>query len=152
MDDPVEEVRLSSLDELEKQKDDGVTAYFVGRMRNKHASNADINRAGVALGRIKDPSCIDTLIQYLRSGHEQVIQPAGPPGQMTTTFNKNGGPGGGLSMNQKPKKVTVWYDNQGVLDALVAITGQNFGYDQRAWQTWYTNQKAKGEPVVAKKN
>ena len=152
MDDPVEEVRLSSLDELEKQKDDGVTAYFVGRMRNKHAGNADINRAGVALGRIKDPNCIDTLIQYLRTGHDQVIQPGSGPGQMTTTFNKNGGGGGGMAMNQKPKTVTVWYDNQGVLDALVAITGQNFGYDDRAWHTWYMNQKAKGASVVAKKN
>ena len=151
MDDAVEEVRLSSLDELAKEKDDGVTAYFVGRMRNKHASNADINRAGVALGRIKDPNCIDTLIQYLRTGHEQVIQPGSGPGQMTTTFSKNGGGGGGMSMNQKPKKVTVWCDNQGVLDALVDITGQNFGFDQRAWQTWYTSRKAKGESVTAKR-
>ena len=77
IDDPVEEVRLCCLDELEKQKDDGVTAYFVGRMRNKHASNAVINRAGVALGRIKDPSCIDTLIEYLMTIHDEVVQPAG---------------------------------------------------------------------------
>jgi hypothetical protein len=152
MDDPVEEVRLSSLDELAKQKDDGVTAYFVGRMRNKHASNADINRAGEALGRIKDPSCIETLIQYLVTGHEEVIQPAGNPGQMTTTFNKNGGGGGGMSMNQKPKTVTRYLENRSVLDALVTITGQNFGYDMRAWQTWYTNQRAKGESVLAKKS
>ena len=41
IDDPVEEVRLSCLDELEKQKDDAVTAYFVGRMRDKHATNDD---------------------------------------------------------------------------------------------------------------
>src|SRR5208337_236377 len=100
--DAVEEVRLSSLDELEKQKDDGVTAYFVRRMRDKHTRNEVINRAGVALGRIKDPSCIDTLIQYLVTGHDEVIQPPGGPGAMSSTFNKNGGGGGGLSMNQKP--------------------------------------------------
>ena len=152
MDDPVEEVRLSCLDELQKQKDDGVTAYFVGRMRNKHASNADINRAGVALGRIKDPSCIDSLIESLVTGHDEVIQPPGGAGSTTTTFNKNGGPGGGIAMNQKPKHITRWLQNQDVLDALVAITGQNFGYDQRAWKTWYLGQKAKGAPVEAKKN
>ena len=39
-----------------------------------------------------------------------------------------------------------------VLTALVTITGQNFGYDQRAWATWYRNQKAKGLPVEAKKS
>ena len=71
---------------------------------------------------------------------------------MTSTFNKKGGGGGGLAMNQKPKIIPHYVQNQGVLDALVAITGQNFGYDERAWRTWYRNQKAKGAPVEAKKN
>ena len=152
MDDPVEEVRLTSLDELQKQKDDGVTAYFVGRMHFKHATNIDINRAGVALGRIKDPSSIDALIESLVTRHFETIQPAGGPGSMTTTFNKNGGGGGGIGMNQKPKIIPHDLQNQDVLNALVAITGQNFGYDQRAWHTWYVNQKAKGAPVEAKKS
>ena len=43
-------------------------------------------------------------------------------------------------MNAKPKTVDRWVQSRGVLDALVAITGQNFGYDYRAWQTWYRNQ------------
>ena len=65
IDDPLEEVRLSCLDELQRQKDDGVTDYFIGRMRDKRASNETINRAGVALGRMKNPSCVETLIDYL---------------------------------------------------------------------------------------
>jgi len=150
IDDSVEEVRLSCLDELEKQKDDGVTAYFVGRLRNKHTTNEIINRAGVALGRMKDPSTITALIDYLITGHDEVIRPAGGPDSMTTTFNKNGG-GGGLAMNQKPVTITRYLQNQGVLDALVAITGQNFGFDDVAWRSWYANRKAKGLPVEAKK-
>jgi hypothetical protein len=158
IDDPDEEVRLSSLDQLEKQKDGRVTAYFEGRMRDKHASNEVVNRAGVALGRIKDPSCLDTLIKYLVTYNKEVIQPAGGPGAMTNTFTKNGSGGGmgmggmGMGMNQKPTIILHEMHNQGVLDALVAITGQNFGYDQRAWQTWYMNRKTKGEPVEAKKS
>jgi hypothetical protein len=152
IDDSLEEVRLTCLDELAKQKDEMVVAYFVGRMRDKHASNETINRAGVALGRMKDPSCIPTLIQYLVTGHEEVVQPAaGGPGAMNAAFNKKGGPGGGLAMNQKPQTFTHWLQNQGVLDALVAITGQPFGFDTRAWNTWYLNQKAKGAPVEANK-
>jgi hypothetical protein len=151
IDDPVEEVRLSCLDELEKQKDRAVTDYFVRRLRDKHATNALINRAGVALGRMKDPTCIDTLIDYLMTEHDEVVQPPGGPGSMTSTFNKKGGGGGGLGMNQKPIIIPHILQNQGVLDALVAITGQNFGYDDRAWRTWYANQKAKGAPVVAEK-
>jgi len=150
IDDDMPEVRLSCLDELEKQKDDAVTAYFVGRMRDKHTTNEVINRAGVALGRMKDPSCIDTLIEYLVTGHDEVIQSAGGPGSMTSTFSKNGGGGGGLAMNQKPKTITRYFQNQGVLDALVTITGENFGFDSRTWHTWYMNQKAKGAPVEAK--
>ncbi len=148
IDDSLEEVRLTCLDALVKQKDEMVVAYFVGRMRDKHASNETINRAGVALGRMKDPSCIPTLIQYLVTGHEEVVQPAaGGPGSMTSSFNKKGGGsggGGGLAMNQKPQTVLRYVNNQGVLDALVAITGQPFGFDMRAWDTWYRNQKAKG--------
>lgn len=152
IDDPVEEVRLCCLDELAKQKDARVTAYFEGRMRDKNTSNAVINRAGVALGRIKDPSSIETLIQYLVTRHKEVLPPAGGPGSMTSTFNKNGGGGGGLGMNQKPTIVFHDLQNPDVLGALVAIVGQNyFSYDQRAWITWYRNQKAAGASVEAKK-
>ncbi len=148
IDDPLEEVRLSCLDELQRQKDDGVTDYFIGRMRDKRASNETINRAGVALGRMKNPSCVETLIDYLITGHKQVIPPPGGQGAMTTTFNKKGGPGGGLGMNQQPIVIINYLKNQDVLDALVAITGQSFGFDQRAWNTWYADQKAKGAPVA----
>ena len=70
---------------------------------------------------------------------------------MTSSFNKNGGAGGGLSMNKQPTKIKRLVEGRGVLDALVSITGQNFGYDSRAWQTWYRNQVAKGGQIEAKK-
>jgi hypothetical protein len=154
IDDELDEVRLCCLDELEKQrdelqKDDSVRSYFERRMRDKHTSNAVINRAGVALGRIKDPKSIDTLIEYLVTVHDIVIPPAGGPGSMTTGFNKNGG-GGGLAMNQKPVVVQQTMQNQGVLDALINITGENFGFDFQAWRFWYNRQKLKGGPVEAK--
>jgi hypothetical protein len=149
IDDGVAEVRLSCLDALEKQTDDAVRQYFERRMRDKHTTNEVINRAGVALGRIKDPKSIETLIQYLVTQHDEVIPPAGGPGAMTTGFNKNGG-GGGISMNQKPTIVRHTLQNQGVLDALINITGQNFGFDWVAWNNWYRNQKLKGGPVEAK--
>jgi hypothetical protein len=151
IDDVVEEVRLCCLDQLSQQKDAEVSKYFVRRMRDKHTTNEVINRAGVALGRIKDASSIDTLIEYLVTVHDFVIPPAGGPGAMTTSFGKGPGGGGtGLGMNLQPKVIQKTMQNQGVLDALVEITGQNFGFNQRAWNTWYTNQKLKGLPVEAK--
>lgn len=151
IDDPAKEVRLSCLDELEKQKDDAVTKYFVFRLNDKHASDDTIDRAGIALGRIKDPTSVPSLIEHVYYKHTEVIPSGGGgPGSMTTTFNKNGGGGGGLSMNAKPKTVDRWVQSSGVLDALVAITGQNFGYNSRAWMTWYSNQIAAGAPIGKK--
>ena len=150
IDDPVEEVRLSCLDELEKQKDEALTKYFEGRMRDKHASDDVIDNAGVALGRIKDPTSVATLVNYVSYERTVVLPSANGPGAMNAAFNRNGGPGGGLNMNAKPKTIQRLVQCRGVLDALVAITGQNFGYDPRAWQTWYKNQVAKGGPIEKK--
>jgi hypothetical protein len=148
IDDSVEEVRLSCLDELEKQKDDLVAKYFADRMSDKHADDETIDRAGVALGRIKDPTSVATLVRFVAYERTIVMPPAGGPGAMSAAFNRNGGGGGGLAMNQQPKTVRKLVESRGVLDALVAITGQNFGYDPRAWQTWYKNQIAKGAPIA----
>jgi hypothetical protein len=151
IDDPVKEVRLSCLDELEKQKDESVTKYFIVRMNDKHASDETIDRAGDGLARMKDPAAVPSLIEHVYYKRTEVIpNSGGGPGAMTSTFNKNGGPGGGLSMNAKPKTVDRWVQSRGVLDALVAITGQNFGYDFRAWSTWYHNQIAAGAPIAKK--
>ena len=149
IDDEVEEVRLTCLDVLQKQSDATVTKYFVGRMRDKNATDEIIDRAGVALGRTKDPSCIPTLIDYLQiTRFEEIQNPAGP-GAMSAGFSKKGGVG--LGMGQKPTIIPRPVQHHSVLEALVAITGQNFGYDQRAWSTWYANQKAAGAPLEAKK-
>ncbi len=151
IDDPLEEVRLCCLDALEKQKDDAVSKYFEVRMNDKHASDDTIERTGIALGRVKDPTSVPALIEHVYYKRTEVIPSGGGgPGSMTTTFNKNGGGGGGLSMNAKPQTVDRWVQSRGVLDALVAITGQNFGYDYRAWQTWYRNQVAAGAPIAKK--
>ncbi len=147
IDDPEKDVRLSCLDILEKQKDDAVTKYFEARMRDKHASDETIDRAGEGLGRIKDPSSVATLVHYVSYERTEVIPSGGGPGSMTSTFGKNGGPSG-LSMNAQPKTRQRTVQCRGVLDALVTITGQNFGYDPRAWLTWYRNQVAAGAPVA----
>jgi hypothetical protein len=151
IDDPVDEVRACCLDELEKQKDESVTKYFIVRLTDKHATDEMIDRAGVGLGRMKDPTSVQALIEHVYYKRTEVVPSGGGgPGSMTSTFNKNGGGGGGLSMNAKPKTVDRWVQSRGVLDALVAITGQNFGYDVRAWATWYHNQVAAGAPIAKK--
>ena len=144
IDDPVEDVRLCCLDILEKQKDEAVTKYFEAGMRDKHASDDTIDRAGVGLGRIKDPSSVATLVQYVSYERTEVI-----PSERRSRLDD-------LHLRQERRTERPLHERPtedstalgavpaSVLDALVTITGQNFGYDPRAWLTWYRNQVAAG--------
>lgn len=140
LEDPIEEVRLTCLDYLEKQKHPDVVGYFVGKLGDK--DNRVINLAAVGLRRMKDPSAIGPLIDALVTTHKFTIG-SGNPGSISTTFGTGpGGSGGsGLSMGGGPKIIVQPIPNQSVLDALVTITGANFDYDQRAWKYWYASQR-----------
>ena len=78
IEDSDEEVRLSCLECLQKTKTPEVVSYFIGRLRDKN--NIMVNRAGVALSFMKDPSSIRPLIDALITTHEYKIT-TGNPGQ-----------------------------------------------------------------------
>ena len=140
MDDPIEEVRLTCLDYLKKTKSPSVVEYFAGKLKSK--DNKVINRAGVALGAMGSPAAVSPLIDALVTEHKFKITPGGGSGSMSVGFPTGGsGGGGGLSMNQKPKIVKQMFRNQAVLDALVAITDQSYGYNQQAWRHWLASQR-----------
>jgi hypothetical protein len=139
IDDPVEEVRLTCLDHLKKQKHPDVIAYFVGRLKDKK-DNRIVNLAGAALGQMGDTSAVDPLIDALVTVHKFKVTSGS--GQTSAGFNSAGG--GGLSMGSSTKIVPVTMQNQAVLDALIALTGVNFNFDVDAWKNWHAskNQKA----------
>ena len=138
IEDPVEEVRLSCLDQLEKRKSPEAVAYFVSKLHSK--DNRLVNRAGVALGRMGDPSAVGPLINALVTTHKVKIV-TGNPGSISTSFGTGGTPGGGLAMGGGPKIVTQQLANQAVLDALVKLTGVNLDFDERAWKYWFASQR-----------
>lgn len=136
---PVEEVRLSCLDELKRIRSPEAVAYFVEQLRSK--DNQIVNRAGRALGEMGDPSAIGPLIDALVTTHKYKIV-VGSPGNMSATFPTGGAGGTGLAMGGGPKIVTRQLTNQDVLDALVNLAGGvNFNFDERAWKYWYASQK-----------
>ncbi|MGA2797171.1 MAG: HEAT repeat domain-containing protein [Thermoguttaceae bacterium] len=140
IEDRAEEVRQTCLDRLQTEKRPDVVTYFVSKLRAK--DNPTVNLAGIALGRMKDPSSIGPLIDALVTTHKFKIPKAGGDGAMSTTFgNGPGGKGGGMSMGGGPTIISKQFANQPVLDALAAITGQNFTFDQSAWRRWYAAQK-----------
>ncbi len=135
--DPHVEVRERCLDRLEESGDHSVVEFFVHKLHSK--DNRVVNQAAVGLARMRQPSAIGPLINALVTTHKYKLVSGGGSGSMSTTFGSSGG--GGLSVGGSTKIISRQIANQGVLDALVVLTGQNFSFDQRAWKYWHSTQK-----------
>jgi len=137
MDDDDDEVRAASLDYLAKAEHPGAVDFFIKRLL--HKDNVMVNRAGVALGKMKDPRAIRPLIDALVTRHKyQVTQ--GNGNNMNSTFGGAGGGnfgfgGGGPQIIEQDKQ------NPEVFAALTSLTGANFDYNEQAWRAWLTSQK-----------
>ena len=143
MEDPVEEVRLTCLDNLQKTHSPEVVSYYVGRLRDK--DNRKVNLAAVGLRRMKNASAVGPLIDALVTVHKFKIVTSNP-GSMSSTFGTgpggSGAPGGGgLSVGGGPKIFDQSMQNRPVLEALIELTGRNYGFDEQAWKNWYASQK-----------
>jgi len=103
------------------------------------ADNAQVNRAGEALGRLGVPAAIGPLIAALETRHVVVTQPGGPAGSTSATFTPSAG---GLSMGGGPQQKVVPVRNARVLEALVSLTGVNFEWDAAAWRAWLANERS----------
>ena len=141
MNDTSDEIRLAALDYVAEKPSPAFTDFFIGKLHDKE--NAHVNRAALALGRLKDRKAVVPLIEALMTDHIQVVSP--PQAQTAAGFGSfNGGPvGGGFSFgNSGPKTVKVTYKNPQVLDALVQLSGgPNFDFDRDAWKAWHASRK-----------
>jgi hypothetical protein len=147
LDDPDREVRLTCLEHLRSKPRPEVVRYFVKQLQKRDVGNEMVNRIGVALGMMKDPSAVAPLINSLVTVHKFQLPGGSAPGSMSAGFGK--GPGGGgtsLNMGGGPKFEYRPVPNQAVLDALIALTGQNFSFDQHAWKTWLNAQRKAAPP------
>lgn len=150
IEDPSDEVRLSSVEALRKTKSHDIVAFYVGQLKSK--DNSYVNRAAVGLSHMGDRTAVAPLIDALVTVHRFRIGPANSnPGSISTTFSPNGGGGGGLSMGGGPKIIKKDIQNQAVLDALVMLTSANFGFEIRQWKSWFAAQKQR-ETLDARRN
>lgn len=123
-----------------------VDAYVLAlrAVRNDH-----VNRAAYALGQLGDPASVPPLIEALVTRHRMVISDGSESGTHTATISRSvSGLGAGqenaaLSVGKGANVVVVPMQNEEALTALHRITGNyGYGYDQRAWRTWYSaNQR-----------
>jgi len=139
--DSMEEVRLTCLDYITSRPSPGFTDYFVSRLHDKE--NAVVNRAGLALGKLKDRKAIAPLIEALTTDH--IFQTAPEQPNMTAGIGSMNGQslGGGFSFGGNgPKFQKKTIQNEDVLQALVDLTGgQNFLFNRDSWKAWYATQK-----------
>lgn len=124
-------------------------------------NNSFVRTAATAIEAIGHPVATPQLIRALVTGHWRMVQVVdSTPGFASGGGNIGFGPQQstlppeveiGLRTGQYPfgvnvappsnrvrtKRVRVEVRNEQVLKALVAMTGQNFGYDERQWSAWF---------------
>ncbi|MEO0362454.1 MAG: hypothetical protein AAF322_15150, partial [Pseudomonadota bacterium] len=123
-----------ALEQLVASKAAGLTQPFVRALGSK--DNARVNRAAAALQELGAKATVAPLINALVTTHKIVPQQTAP-GESTYSFRSDGAGGGGFSFgDNRPKPKNVDVSNPQVLSALVALTGENFGYDQPRWRAW----------------
>jgi len=143
--DQVEGVRDAALRQLKGYGTATAAAAFAKHLDSK--SNALVNRAAIALGRLEHPLAVPHLIQALVTEHKFTIR-SGGSGSISPTFTKPGSGGsggtpslGGLTAGSSVKTIVRRYQNLSVLSALTKITGQNYGYDEARWQAWFVDEQ-----------
>jgi hypothetical protein len=139
-----EEVRLRCIEQLKQRDTAAPVQSFARALRS--SSNRQINRAAVALGRLGDAEAVLPLINALITRHEAVL-PAQPTIQPSFSSGADGNSGFGMSIGGAPRKVARSAENKSVLEALVALTQQNFQYSESDWKDWYIQQHALPDDV-----
>lgn len=138
-----EEVFYYCVKKLTQVNPPHVADRFIAALKDN--TNRKVTRAATALGQLQDQSAVSPLIEALVTTHTQVIN----TGEFTTAGFGNGSStlakGDGLAMN------VYHVQNRPVLDALSKLTGADFGFDKRAWNTWHAQEKIArdmAKPVV----
>lgn len=135
-DHPDPETRIAAVDRLVVIGPEPAVPRLIASLAS--GDPARINRAAEALGRLGGSAAILPLVAALET--RQVVTAAGPPpGSTSATFSPTGG--SGLSMGGGPKQQIVAVRNERVLEALVALTGVDFGWDAAAWRAWFASER-----------
>ncbi|MCR5163933.1 MAG: HEAT repeat domain-containing protein [Thermoguttaceae bacterium] len=142
VDEKIEELRLSALDEVKPHKGPGVTEYYIARLSPKKSTHEQLNYAAYALGALEDSSAVPALIQALETTHKFQVQTGNSNGQTSVGAGRSSSGGGGMGFGVGGKTITISkpMQNPEVLESLKKLTGMNFYYDQQQWIRWYQQQ------------
>lgn len=157
--DPAATVRSSAAAALRPRDDDRVVHRLVDALYSDE--EAMIRHAAVALGVLKARSAVEDLINVLSKETRQKVSVARPvfldgvrcdfgginryhSGTRLLRYQPTTigclGPGTLIGTIQTVETQTVMVHRTEVQEALIAITGQNFGFDASAWRNWLAGQ------------
>ncbi len=159
-------IREAAIEHLQSPERPESAELLAGYLAN--ATNLPVRRAAYALGKLDSAAVVPELIAALRTVHRYRVSVPVPP---TAGFSRSGNtvgpasvpvlppeleaqwrtgqlPQGFIVVNSTPSVmrdtiVSVQHDNLEVLEALVELTGENFGFDERRWQAWWLEQTVK---------
>ncbi|MGL4512320.1 MAG: hypothetical protein ACRCT8_04460 [Lacipirellulaceae bacterium] len=113
----------------------GLAGPFVGALGAK--SNETVNRAADALALLGREQSIGPLIDALVTVHKFRVGNDGGG----DTYSMNTGTGQYSFGGGGPKVISQPLENPRVLEALVGLTGENFGFDEPAWRAWLASRQ-----------
>ena len=133
IEDPAVEVRERALTLLSQPHfDQSVSVRLLSGYLGTN-SNALVRCVAFAIGELGTLNAIMPLIDALETKHVIAIV-GNEPGRLGMTF---GDGGTGMTTGGGPQSRTEMVPNDASRVALKKITGQDFGFDEVAWQNWY---------------
>jgi hypothetical protein len=148
---PDPDMRQGCLDLLIEREPERAVDFYVKALKDK--SNYKVNRAAYALTQFKDDSVVSPLIDALITVHPIVSgNPHRSPDAITSTFNTDGGAGGGLKTGNQTKVSYRRVPNQTVLQALILMTNTNFDFNQEAWRNWLAVRDSQSPEVRSRRD
>jgi len=130
MDERDDELRLNCTEQLKKRfHRRAAVSSFIGELRSR--DNNRVNLAGMALGVLNDDVATLSLIKAVTTEHKR------KQGGSSNTVGLPSGGGSNLSWGSRTRVVEVSLENRGVRNALIALTGEDYGFDKSKWLSWY---------------
>jgi len=161
--DPAADVRELASQELANRRDPRATAQLLLALRSEE--EGILRHAATALGIAKCREAVEHLIPLLVTEQVARVRITRPVFLDGVLLEFGGGcryPCSGRLVYYRPDVISVlcgstmvgtetWYENQlvqvprtEVQEALIRITGENFGFDTDAWRDWWRKQPAAG--------
>lgn len=154
LNDPDVEIFHACLDQIVNIQSAVAIERYIAALKNEN--NVRVNRAAIALARLRDTSAIVPLIDALVTTHRiSSAAPGSSPDAVSMVFSNSSAIGGATTFTtgDATQVIDLPVANHDVLNALVQLgDGSSFGFDKRAWRNWYVLHKAKSANFVRSAN